>query len=93
MPSVWTAAHEQAAQEAYEAALADNYIYDLMRLFASAARALSVYDCQTCLEELNKMPKVYQCSAWVMAAAGRAHYEMVDYQKVSLSRCLTCEED
>lgn len=82
VPTAWTAAQEQAAQEAYEVALADIYIYDLMRLFASAARALAMFDCDTCLEELNKIPEVHQRSPWVMAMAGRAHYEKTDYIKV-----------
>ncbi|TFY68902.1 hypothetical protein EVG20_g3372 [Dentipellis fragilis] len=78
-PSNWTAAHEQAAQEAYETELADQYIYDLMRLFASATRALSMYDTQLCLDELEKLPHVHQRSAYVMAMVGRAHYERTDY--------------
>ncbi|KAA1471266.1 TPR-like protein [Dentipellis sp. KUC8613] len=78
-PSNWTAAHEQAAQEAYETELADQYIYDLMRLFASATRALAMYDTQLCLDELEKLPHVHQRSAYVMAMVGRAHYERTDY--------------
>ncbi|KAI0062242.1 TPR-like protein [Artomyces pyxidatus] len=78
-PSNWTASHEQAAQEAYDTELADQYIYDLMRLFASATRALAMYDTQLCMEELDKLPHVHQRSAYVMAMVGRAHYERTDY--------------
>ncbi|THH14710.1 hypothetical protein EW146_g5656 [Bondarzewia mesenterica] len=74
-----TAAQEQAAQEAFELEQADQYIYDLMRLFASAMRALAMYDTQLCLDELEKLPHVHQRSALVMATVGRAHFERTDY--------------
>ncbi|KIJ69356.1 hypothetical protein HYDPIDRAFT_36424 [Hydnomerulius pinastri MD-312] len=78
-PSNWTPAHEQAALEAYELEMADYYIYDLMRRFARATRALSVYDCYSCLMELEHMPSVHQQSSWVLAMVGRAHYERLEY--------------
>lgn len=78
-PSNWTAAHEQAAQEEYEGELADHYMYNLTRKFASATRALSMYDCQKCLEELEELPHTQQHSPWVLAMVGRAHYERLDY--------------
>ncbi|KAH9977216.1 TPR-like protein [Lactifluus volemus] len=78
-PSSWTASQEQAAQEAYEAELADQYIYDLMRLFASATRALAMYNTGLCMEELDKLPHVHQRSPYVMAMVGKAHYERTDY--------------
>ncbi|KIJ17444.1 hypothetical protein PAXINDRAFT_168102 [Paxillus involutus ATCC 200175] len=78
-PSNWTPAHEQAAQEAYEQEMADYYIYDLMRRFARATRALSVYDCYSCLMELEHMPSTHQQSSWVLAMVGRAHYERLEY--------------
>ncbi|KAI0029819.1 hypothetical protein K488DRAFT_55521 [Vararia minispora EC-137] len=77
--SSWAAAAEQAAQDAYDAELADQYIYDLMRLFASATRALAVYDTALCMEELDKLPHKHQRSPHVMAMVGRAHYERTDY--------------
>jgi anaphase-promoting complex subunit 3 len=83
-PSNWTSAHEQAAQEAFEAELADLYLYDLMRRFASATRALAVYDCQKCLFELEQLPHVHQQSPWVLAMVGRAHYEKLDYVSVCI---------
>lgn len=85
-PSNWTSAHEQAAQEAYELELADQYLYDLVRRFASATRALSMYDCQKCLDELDQLPHVHQQSPWVLAMVGKAHYEKLDYASVGAFR-------
>jgi anaphase-promoting complex subunit 3 len=73
----------QAAQEAYEMELADYVIYDLMRMYASATRALAMYECKTCLHELERLPRPQQRSAWVMAMVGKAHYELGDYAAVS----------
>ena len=83
-PSNPIAAQEQAAQEAFELEQADQYIYDLMRLFASAMRALAIYDTQLCLDELEKLPHVHQRSALVMATVGRAHFERTDYTAVRI---------
>ena len=83
-PSNWTAA---AAQETYELELAEQYIYDLMRQFASATRALSLYDCSKCIAELEKLPHVHQMSAGVLAMVGRAHYERLEYASVCSSSC------
>ncbi|KAI6109773.1 TPR-like protein [Pisolithus sp. B1] len=68
-PNNWTSADEQAAQEAFEVELAAYYIYDLMRHFAKATRALSI----------GQMPPVHQQSSWVLAMAGRAYYERLEY--------------
>ncbi|KAG8217544.1 TCP-1/cpn60 chaperonin family-domain-containing protein [Butyriboletus roseoflavus] len=78
-PSHWTPADERAAQEAYEQDMADYYIYDLMRRFARATRAMSVYDCYSCLTELEHMPSAHQQSSWVLSMLGRAHYERLEY--------------
>ncbi|KAJ7752015.1 hypothetical protein B0H16DRAFT_1419180 [Mycena metata] len=78
-PSNWTSTHEQAAQEAYEWELAEQYLYDLVRHFASATRALSLYDSPKCLAELEKLPYVHQTTPWVLAMIGRAHYEQLEY--------------
>src|ERR1700761_7220744 len=83
-PSNWTSAHEQAAQEAYEWELADQYLYDLVRHFASATRALSHYDSPKCLAELEKLPYVHQTTPWVLAMIGRAHYEQLEYANVGI---------
>ena len=84
-PAQWTSAHEQEAQEAYESELAENYLYDLMRRFASAMRALAMYDCGGCLEELEQLPHVHQQSSSVLAMVGRAHYERLEYAHVRIS--------
>ncbi|KII88979.1 hypothetical protein PLICRDRAFT_108812 [Plicaturopsis crispa FD-325 SS-3] len=78
-PSTWTTAHELAAQEAYETALADNYVYDIMRRFAIATRALAMYNCDACLDELGQLPNIHQQSPWVLSMVGRAHYEKQEY--------------
>lgn len=89
-PSNWTAAHEQAAQEAYELELAEQYLYELIRRFASATRALAMYDCRKCLEELEKLPFVHQQSPWVLAMVGRAHYERLEYASVRVVSDHSC---
>ncbi|CCM02895.1 uncharacterized protein FIBRA_05009 [Fibroporia radiculosa] len=78
-PSTWTAEQEQAAQEAYDAELADYHIYELMRAFARASRAMALYDCRICLDELEKLPIIHKRSALVMAIVGKAHYELGEY--------------
>lgn len=79
---VWTAAQERQAQEEYEVELADYFIYELVRRFARAARAMASYDCQRCLDELERLPHVQQNSRWVIAMVARAHYERQDYHSV-----------
>ncbi|KAI0665010.1 protein prenylyltransferase [Cubamyces menziesii] len=75
----WTATQEPDAEEQYQIELADYQIYDLMRKFAKAVRALAFYDCRLCLEELEKLPPEHQRSASVMAMVGKAHYEIGQY--------------
>lgn len=78
-PSTWTASQEQAAQDDYDTELAEHYLYNLTRKFASVARSLATYNCQRCLDELQELPYAQQRSAYVLAMAGRAHYEKSDY--------------
>ncbi|KAL7283227.1 hypothetical protein ACG7TL_002654 [Trametes sanguinea] len=78
-PNPWTAEQELAAEKAYQIELAEYQIYDVMRRFASAARAMALYDCRLCLEELEKLPPQHQRSASVMAMVGKAHYELGQY--------------
>jgi anaphase-promoting complex subunit 3 len=54
-------------------------VYDLMRQFADAARALALYECDACLGALDRLPAVQQRSAGVMALVGRAHYAKTEY--------------
>ncbi|KAI0646861.1 protein prenylyltransferase [Trametes meyenii] len=75
----WTAEQERAAEEAFQVELADYQIYDVMRRFASATRAMALYDCQLCLDELETLPSQHQRSASVMAMVGKAHYELGQY--------------
>ncbi|EMD38605.1 hypothetical protein CERSUDRAFT_105193 [Gelatoporia subvermispora B] len=74
-----TSSAAAAAQEAYEMQLADHHIYELMRMFARAVRAMASYDCRVCLDELENLPSVHKRSAWVMAMVGKAHYELGEY--------------
>ncbi|KAF7295067.1 TPR-REGION domain-containing protein [Mycena indigotica] len=78
-PSNWTAAHEQAAQDAYEWELADHHVYELVRQFATATRALALYDPPGCLAELERLPNEQQRTPFVLAMAGKAHYEQLQY--------------
>lgn len=78
----WTTAHEQAAQEAYEVEAADYYIFELMRVFASATKALALFDCARCISVLDTLPHIHQRSAGVLAMVGRAHYEQQEYPAV-----------
>ncbi|KAM6500894.1 hypothetical protein JOM56_003908 [Amanita muscaria] len=77
--AAWSAAQEEEAQQEYESELADYYLYNLIRRFATATRALAMYDCQRCLAELEQLPHNHQKSPWVLAMVGRAHYEKLDY--------------
>lgn len=66
----------------YEHQMAYYNLYNLTRSFASATRALAMYDCRACLLELEKLPREHQRSAWVMAMVGKAHYELGEYAAV-----------
>ncbi|KIY51024.1 TPR-like protein [Fistulina hepatica ATCC 64428] len=68
-----------ALQELQEIEMADNHIYNLMRQFARAARALALYDCDGCLQELEQLPDVHQQSPCILAMAGKAHYERQNF--------------
>ncbi|KAI5123272.1 hypothetical protein M0805_009294 [Coniferiporia weirii] len=76
---VWTAEMEQAMQEAYNSTLADNYVYDLMRLFATCVRLLAMYDCQAFLEMIDQLPRNHQQTFSVIVMIARARYEQADY--------------
>ena len=79
----WTPEMEQTAQNNYDMALADMYIYDLMRLFASCVRLLAMYDCEACLAEIDLLPRNHQQTVSVIIMIARARYEQADYMKVS----------
>ena len=79
---VWTTEMEQAMQDAYNMALADIYIYDLMRVFASCVRLLAMYDCEACLQEIDVLPRNHQQTVFVIMMIARARYEQADYTRV-----------
>ena len=64
--------------------MAEYFIYDLTRRFASVLRELALYDCVKCVEELEQLPPSQQRSSWVLAMIGRAHYEKQDYASVRI---------
>lgn len=82
-PSNLTAAQEQIAQETIEFEAADNYIYELMKIFARATQNLACYRCQAAVDELDRLPDDQQKSPSVMILVGRAQYELNEYAKVS----------
>ncbi|KAJ4488005.1 hypothetical protein J3R30DRAFT_3432763 [Lentinula aciculospora] len=75
----WTPNQEQAAQAVYEMEVADKYIYDLMRQFARASRALAMYHSQTCLDAIELLPHIQQKTPWVLSMVGKAHYDRGEY--------------
>lgn len=72
---------DAAAQEQLEFQAADDYIYELMRIFARATRSMARYECSQVIQELEQLPQEQQNSPSVLALIARAHYEMVDYAK------------
>lgn len=74
---------DHGTQDTYETEIADHYIYDLMRKFAYASRALARYESQLCLDELSQLPYVYQQSVSVLVMVGRAEFERQEYEAVS----------
>lgn len=83
--SPWTLSQEQAAQTAYETELADKYIYDLMRQFAKATRALTMYHSQKCVDELELLPHTQQKTPLVLSMMAKAAYDKGEYGSVSLT--------
>ncbi|KZV92867.1 TPR-like protein [Exidia glandulosa HHB12029] len=74
-------AFDAAAQEALEFQAADDYIYELMRVFARATRAMAQYKCMQVIQELELLPQEQQNSPSGLVLIARANYEMVDYAK------------
>lgn len=79
----WTDEMEHASQRAYNASVADNYVYDLMRLFATCLRLLSTYECQAFLTMIDQLPLNHQQTATAIVMIARARYEQADYMTVS----------
>ncbi|KAH8117541.1 TPR-like protein [Phellopilus nigrolimitatus] len=82
---IWTVEMEQAAQETFCNALADNYIYDLMRLYASCVRYLAMYDCEACLATIDMLPREHQKTVSMLILIARARYEQADYMRAERS--------
>ncbi|KAH7107399.1 hypothetical protein BKA62DRAFT_683235 [Auriculariales sp. MPI-PUGE-AT-0066] len=72
-------AFDAAAQEALEWQAADDYIYELMRIFAMASRSLAQYQCQDAIQHLDVLPAEQRSSPMVLVMLARAHYESADY--------------
>jgi hypothetical protein len=56
----------------------------LLKQFASAYSLLCSYRCQEAIGAFHKLPSSQFNTGWVLCHLGRAHYEIVDYQGVSL---------
>ena len=76
---------DAAAQEALEWQAADDYVYELMRIFAMATRALAQYQCEAVMQHLDALPQEQRSSPLVLVMIARAHYEMADYPKVRVT--------
>lgn len=77
--------HTETAAAAFEAqnlAAVDDWLRDVVRRCARAYRALSLYQCQEALAELDGLPGDVQTTPWAYALAARCFYEMADYVKV-----------
>jgi hypothetical protein len=66
-------------------AVADRYVFDLMKAFAKAQYHLSKYECKAALDCLDRLPQNQQMSPTAMITVAKAHYELVEYVPVSLT--------
>lgn len=80
--AAWSSQQEKQAQEEYENEMAEHYLYELVRRFASAARRSALYDCKACLKELEQLPVAHQRSTSVLIMVGKMTYEQQDYAAV-----------
>jgi anaphase-promoting complex subunit 3 len=65
-------------------AIAERYVFDLMKVFARAQHHLSKYECRAAIECLERLPQSQQMAPTVMIMTARAHYELVEYIQVCL---------
>ena len=56
----------------------------LLRSLGKPFRLLSEYRCAEALEAFNELPTHQYTTAWVLSHVGKAHFEMVNYQKACL---------
>ncbi len=50
-----------------------------MRRYAIATRALTVYDSDLCISEIQQLSEDDQRTPWSLSLMGRAEYEKADY--------------
>ncbi|KIY66286.1 TPR-like protein [Cylindrobasidium torrendii FP15055 ss-10] len=72
---------QSPAHDTYDLEVADWTIYDLMRRFAHAARALAVYDLDVCIQHVQAMTDSDRLSPYALSVAGRALFEKCEYAK------------
>ena len=67
------------SQEVHLQTAADEWLRDVVRKCARAYRALSLYQCQEALREIDTLPSEILSSAWALDIAARSFYEMANY--------------
>ncbi|KAG8759045.1 anaphase-promoting complex subunit cdc27 [Serendipita sp. 396] len=65
----------------YNEAVADRYVFDLMKILAQAQYNLSRYQCRAAIGSLEKLPQNQQMAPSVMIMYARAYYELVEYTR------------
>lgn len=60
-------------------AIAERYVFDLMKHFARAQFHLSKYESRTALDCLERLPRNQYLAPSVLIMIARAHYELVEY--------------
>lgn len=59
-------------------------VVQLLRSLGKAYRLLSEYKCAEAVDAFSELPTQQYTTAWVLTQLGRAHFEMVDYQKACM---------
>jgi anaphase-promoting complex subunit 3 len=72
-----------ATIEAQHIFMADEWLRDVVRRCAKAYRALSLYQCQEAMREIDSLPVEVMSSAWALTIVARSYYEMANYVLVS----------
>ncbi len=70
---------EPSTHEAQLQTAADDWLRDIVRRCARAYRALSLYQCQEALREIDTLPPEIQSSPWALDIVARSFYEMANY--------------
>ncbi len=66
-------------QDAQYQTAADDWLRDTVRRCARAYRALSMYQCQEAMNEIDSLPGEVRHSAWALDIIARSYYEMANY--------------